>query len=147
MLANSRHQWNRLGHYARNQAWICRLVGLEQPALHSFDVGSFFLSLVFFRNHCRRDPLLPVVVARTSRAFCLVGCAKAAPGTSVLPSTSARVLISAIVFIALSPALPCFFFSGVAPLGIFRGGAEAILAAQRPDFMVKRRIFLKRIKG
>jgi hypothetical protein len=46
-----------------------------------------------------------------------------------------------------SPALPCFFFSGVAPLGVFRGGAEAILAAQRPDFMVKRRIFLKRIKG
>ena len=51
MLANSRHQWNRLGHYARSQAWICRLVGLEEPALHSFDVGSFFLSLVFFRNH------------------------------------------------------------------------------------------------
>jgi hypothetical protein len=45
------------------------------------------------------------------------------------------------------PALPWFFFSGVARLGIFRGGAEAILAAQRPDFMVKRRIFLKRIKG
>jgi hypothetical protein len=47
-------------------------------------------------------------------------------------------------------AVPCpavFLFFGVAPLGIFRGGAEAILAAQRPDFMVKRRIFLKRIKG
>jgi hypothetical protein len=46
-------------------------------------------------------------------------------------------------------AVPCrvSFFSGVAPLGIFRGGAEAILAAQRPEFMVKRRIFLKRIKG
>src|SRR5271165_1058747 len=47
------------------------------------------------------------------------------------------------------PALPCLvsFFLAFTPLGIFRGGAEAILAAQRPDFMVKRRIFLKRIKG
>jgi hypothetical protein len=71
------------------------------------------------------------------------GMRESSTRTSVLPSTSARVLISAIVFIALSPAQPCFFFYGVAPLGIFQGGAEAILAAQRPDLWLKEGYFLK----
>src|SRR6516164_5288729 len=82
MLANSRHQWNRLGHCARNQAWICRLVGLEQAALHSFDVGSFLLSLFFLRDHAAcisgfTRSQLPVVVVRTSPEYFLVVCATA----------------------------------------------------------------------
>jgi hypothetical protein len=51
--------------------------------------------------------------------------------------------------VAPYPTLPCrvSFFLASLRLEYFEAEPRQCLAAQRPDFMVKRRIFLKRIKG